>query len=256
VLPDDAETELRRTYEPLLAYLVTATGLRFDLHIPADYEALVDAFDAGSLDLVWFGGLTFAQAEQRSGARPLVSRDIDASFTSAFVAVRDAAGNSLGGFASKPFAFGPRLSTSGHLMPLVFLGTRGINPEAFFGDVRHSRSHGETIEWVRDGVVAVGAINGQILEAAWRSGRIERDALKILATTPPYQNYVWATRETLDPGLRQQLRMAFLALDPADPEHAALLATHGARGYIPVAEEAYASLREVSRTMGLLEPRQ
>lgn len=253
VLPDEAEPRLREVYDPLLSYLTSATGLGFELDVPEDYDALVDAFDAGALDLAWFGGLTFARARLRSNADPLVSRDIDSRFTTVFIVAGDAEGDSLEAFAGKPMAFGPLLSTSGHLMPRAFLSKREIQPESFFAKVRHSSGHDETVAWVRDGAVAIGAVNSQIFYALARAGRVGGDGPRIVATTAPYQNYVWATSPTLDPGVRRSLLAAFLALDPADPEQAAMLANLGGGGFVPVDAESFVELQRVAREIGLLE---
>lgn len=252
VLPDEAEARLRTLYDPLLAYLASATGLELALEVPRDYDALVDAFDAGALDLAWFGGLTFSQARERSGAEPLVSRDIDARFSTVFVTAGNAEGNKLESFSGMSLAFGPQLSTSGHLMARAFLEERGIRPEAFFGDVRYSAGHDETAAWVRDGKVAIGAVNAQIIRAIFDDGRIAKGDLRVIGTTPPYQDYVWATRDTLDPAVRRALLGAFLALDPAVPEHAILLRRFGAGGYVPVAAEAFKPLQQVASELGLL----
>jgi len=250
VLPDEAEARLRAHYDPLLAYVSAATGLDLDLYIPSDYGDLLDAFDAGAVDLAWFGGLTFSRAQQRSNALPLVSRDVDVRFTSSFVVRSDAEGSSIEAFAGKPLAFGPRLSTSGHLMPRAFLEARGIQPESFFGAVKYSAGHDETLAFVADGVAAIGAVNSVIAEAILGDGGHD---LRIVAATPPYQNYVWATPETLDAGVRGALLDAFLELDPAVPEHAVLLSELGAGGFLPVGAEAYIPVRQAAREAGLLE---
>ena len=250
VLPDEAEQRLRRLYDPLLAYLAASTGLGFELHVPANYEALLETFDRGELDLVWFGGLTFSRAQVSSNAQPLVSRDTDVRFTTSFVVASDAEGDSLEAFAGESLAFGPRLSTSGHLMARAFLDARGIRPEAFFESVKYSARHDETAAWVRDGVVAIGVVNSAILQTLLRTGRLGGNDVKIVSTTPPYQNYVWATRATLDTDVRQTLLEAFLALDPAVPEHAVLLDELGADGFLPVGSDAYLELQQVVSEVG------
>jgi phosphonate transport system substrate-binding protein len=253
VLPDESESRLRALYDPLVHYLATATGLRIELYVPEDYDALLDAFDDDELDLVWFGGLTFSEALQRSNAHPLVSRDIDARFTTLFLAAADADGDSVEDFKDKPFAFGPRLSTSGHLMARAFLEEHGIQAEVFFENVKYSSGHDETIHWIHDGTVAIGSVNAQILQTMLHERRLDSTKLRVVATSPPYQNYVWATRETLDPGVRQALMDAFLALDPAVPEHASILANFGAGGFVPIGSDSYTVLSSLAIKLGLLD---
>ena len=52
-----------------------------------DYAASVEALANRQVDLAWFGGFTFVQAQQRSGgkAMPLVQRTEDEQFRSVFI---------------------------------------------------------------------------------------------------------------------------------------------------------------------------
>ena len=86
-IPDQNPEKLNRLYG------VLADELSQSLNVPvryvpvSNYPAAVSAFRTGSLDLVWFGGLTGVQARlQTPGARVLAQRDIDARFTSVFIA--------------------------------------------------------------------------------------------------------------------------------------------------------------------------
>lgn len=253
VLPDQEEAELRGRYEPLLVYLSNATGLEMELRVPADYGALLDEFDAGRIDLAWLGGLTFAQAELRSGALPLVSRDVDLEFTSDFLVSASSTARGLEDLEGAVLAFGPPLSTSGHLMPRYFLRELGIDVDLHFSEVRHSSGHDETTAWVRDGVVAVGAANSIIVERMFADGRLGQDDVRVVARTPTYQNYVWAVPPDLDRAVRDRILDAFLALDGSTAEGAAILHEWGARGFLPVSTANYEALREAARAAGMIE---
>ncbi|MFL0781536.1 MAG: PhnD/SsuA/transferrin family substrate-binding protein, partial [Prochlorococcus sp.] len=85
-IPDQNPEQLNRLYGLLASEL--SRELNVDVrYIPiSNYPAAVSAFRTGSLDLVWFGGLTGVQARlQRPGARVLAQREIDAQFHSLFI---------------------------------------------------------------------------------------------------------------------------------------------------------------------------
>ena len=107
VLPGQSEDRLLNKHGPLLDYLRSETGLEFELSIPRDYADLLESFDAGEVDLAWFGGLTFTQAAHRSGAVPLAFRDIDLQFTSCYLVAAADTRMSIRDFRGERFSFGP-----------------------------------------------------------------------------------------------------------------------------------------------------
>ena len=255
VLPDQSAGRLRNKYAPLLEYLRAATRFDYELTIPDDYADLLVRFDAGEVDLAWFGGLTFTQAQQRSGAVPLAFRDVDLQFTSCYLVDADDPRNAVRDFRNERFAFGPELSTSGHLMPRYYMERDGLNPDEWFDSVQHSAGHDQTALWVSDGRVAIGVANCVIVAALFESGDLDRQQVRVMETTPPYSDYVWAARPGLDDSTRIRILDAFLALDAAVPEHRALLRSQGANSYLPAGLSDFETVRMAAIRAGVLEDR-
>lgn len=252
VLPDQSEEALRDRYAPLLAYLAAETGVPFELVVPDSYEALLEKFYSDEVDLAYFGGFTFLKARQTAGARGLVMRDVDSRFRSSFLARADRPEVAIADFRGATLAFGSPLSTSGHLMPRYFLQQDNIDPDTWFANVVYSGSHDATAYLVRDGKADLGAANAEIIEAMYRDGRLNRDEVRVVRQSPPYTNYVWATRSRIGDGLRQDLTDAFLKLSPAEPEHAAILERLGAGGFLPVQHEELKPLKTIAISLDLL----
>lgn len=252
VLPDLAPDALRSQYEGLVRHLAASSGLDVELVLPDSYDDLLDRFHDDRVDLAWFGGLTFLRAELRSGAVPLVMRDVDQDFTSDFLVARSNDATSVRELAGATLTFGPRLSTSGHLMPRAHLARLGIGPETFFSDVRHSSGHDETALLVQDGRIDVGAANSLIVEAMFEDGRLSADRVRVLDRTPPFRNYLWAAHPNLSPDTKTALRDAFLELQADVPAHAEILRRQGAGGYVPVSRSDYDELYRTARSAGLL----
>ncbi len=253
VLPGESKETLAQRYEPLRKHLSETLGLPCELVFPDSYDALVESFGAGTVDLVFFGGFTFVQAMTTYDAVALVMSDIDTRFTSYFVARADSAATSIADCEDSVFAFGSRFSTSGHLMPRHFLALQDITPETFFREVRFSGAHDTTVEWVRDGTVAIGVVNPHVFRAMVADGRIEKSEFRIVWETPPYSNYVWAVQSTLGKTGRNKLRDAFLVLSPTRDEHKEILRNMDAGGFFPADAEAFSSLKEIAPSMELLQ---
>ncbi len=252
VLPEQSEERLQQRYMPLVDYLEASTTLDIELVGSESYTDLRDRFGRGDVHLANFGGLTFAQAEATAGAEPLVLRDTDLAFTSCYVVLGTDTRESVEEFAGESFAFGPPLSTSGHLMPRHYLSINGITPEEEFESVRHSDGHNQTAEWVRDGVVALGVVNCMILEPLLREQRLAPGEIRVLETTPTYGNYVWAVQAAMSDNVRMQLRDAFLALDATVPEDRELLRSLGANGYLPAGRSDFDDVRRAAAALDLI----
>src|SRR4051812_36045989 len=81
-IPDESPTELARKAAPLMKYLEQKLGTKVEFTPVTDYAAAVEALANKQVDLAWFGGFTFVQAQQRSGGKavPLVQREEDEKF--------------------------------------------------------------------------------------------------------------------------------------------------------------------------------
>ena len=77
-IPDQNPENLNRLYGTLSSELSEKLDVPVRYAPVSNYAAAVSAFRTGSLDLVWFGGLTGVQARlQTPGYRVLAQRDID-----------------------------------------------------------------------------------------------------------------------------------------------------------------------------------
>ena len=253
-IPDEAPTELQRKFKPLGEYLAKATGMKVVFTPVSDYAAVVESLATGKLDMAWLGGFTYVQAKIRTNgtAIPIVQRAEDAVFTSQFITA-DPSIKSLADLKGKTFAFGAPSSTSGSLMPRYFLLKDGINPEKDFKTVAYSGAHDATVAFVAAGKADAGVLNTSVWDKLVESKKVDTSRVRVFATTPKYFDYNWTVRGDLDPALTQKLTDAFLKLDPAKPEHKAIMDLQRASKFIPTQPENYASTEEAAKSAGLLK---
>jgi len=252
-IPDEAPTELLRKFEPLGAYLEQELGMPVKFVPVSDYAAVVEALAADRVDLAWLGGFTFVQTRLKTGnAIPLVQREQDAVFTSKFITA-DPAVKTLADLKGKTFAFGSVSSTSGSLMPRYFMLKDDITPEKFFSRVAYSGAHDATVAWVQAGKADAGVLNASVWDKLVAAGKVDTDKVRVFATTEPYYDYNWTVRGNLDPQLTAKIKAAFLALDPSNPEHKAILDLQAASRFIETRPENYQSIEQAARDAGLLK---
>ncbi|ATH15116.1 putative selenate ABC transporter substrate-binding protein [Delftia sp. NA_296.1] len=253
-IPDEAPTELQRKFEPLGKYLSAQTGMKVVFTPVTDYAAVVESLATRKLDLAWLGGFTFVQAKIRTNgtAIPIVQREEDAKFTSKFITANPAI-KTLADLKGKSFAFGAPSSTSGSLMPRFFLQQDGINPEKDFKTVAFSGAHDATVAFVAAGKAEAGVLNASVWDKLVESKKVDTSKVRVFATTPPYFDYNWTVRGDLDPALVKKLTDAFLALDPAKPEHKAILELQRAARFVPTQASNYEGIEAAAKSAGLLK---
>lgn len=245
VLPDDEDAALQHRYALLINHLTSELNLEVELVIPANYQTLVDMFGMGQLDAAYFGGTTFVAANMRHGAVPLVMRDVDVELSTYFIARHDSPAAGIESFKGQRFIFGSRFSTAGHLMPRFFMHEIGIDPEIYFTNIDYAGTDEKTIENVLNGSANIGSVAAEAVDAMLNDGRLEPGQLRIIWETPPYASHIWAVRADLGNGFTNRLRDAFLALSPADPKNAEILARMGSGGFLPAQSRDFDRLRMI-----------
>ena len=261
-IPDQNPERLNRLYGALSDELGASLNVEVRYVPVSNYAAAVSAFRSGSLDLVWFGGLTGVQARlQTPGATVLAQRDIDAEFTSVFIA-NGASGlrpitsaDQLVQLKGRRLAFGSESSTSGRLMPQYFLGENGVTmAELAGGGPGFSGSHDATIAVVQSGAYEVGALNSQVWQSNVDAGRVDPAKAAVIWRTPPYVDYHWVARPDLDSrfgeGFTGRVQNALLSLTPTTERGALVLELFGAKRFIPAQNEDYSKIEAVGRQLG------
>ncbi|KFC70154.1 putative selenate ABC transporter substrate-binding protein [Massilia sp. LC238] len=253
-IPDEAPTELQRKFEPLGKYLSKATGLKVEFTPVTDYAASVEGLINRKIDMVWFGGFTFVQANVRSKGQvvPLVQRAEDEKFRSVFITTKPDI-NKLEDLKGKTLSFGSESSTSGHLMPRSFLLGAKINPDTDLKRVAFSGAHDATVAAVAGGKVDAGALNISVWDKLVETKKVDPKVVRVFYTTPGYYDYNWTVRSDMSPALQKKITDAFLALDASTPEGKQILDLQRATRFVPTRTANYGAIEAAARNAGLLK---
>lgn len=253
-IPDESPTELARKAAPLMKYLEQRLGVKVEYTPVSDYAASVEALASRQVDLAWFGGFTFVQAQQRSGGKaiPLVQREEDTKFRSVFI-TSDPQIKSLADLKGHNFSFGSQSSTSGHLMPRSFLLAAGIDPDRDFKRVAYSGAHDATVAAVASGKVDAGAVNISVWEKLVADKKVDPGKVHVFYTTPPYYDYNWTVHADMPAAQREKLLKAFLDLDASTPQGKEILELQRATRFVPTKAENYKGIETAARSAGLLK---
>jgi phosphonate transport system substrate-binding protein len=253
-IPDESPTELARKAVPLVKYLEQKLDMKVEFTPVSDYAAAVEALANKQVDMAWYGGFTFVQANIRSGGKavPLVQREEDEKFRSVFISGNPAI-KTLADLRGKTVSFGSQSSTSGHLMPRSFLLQAGIDPDRDFKRVAYSGAHDATIVAVAAGKVDAGALNISVWEKFVTDKKVDTSKVKVIYTTPPYFDYNWTVHADMLPAQREKLTRAFLDLNKSTPEGREILELQRATRFIPTKADNYKSIEAAARSAGLIK---
>lgn len=254
-IPDAQPNAMSATYEPFAAYLSKELGIPVTYTAVTDYQATVTGLASKQLELVWYGGYTSVQADRESkgNAQRICMREEDKHFKSVFVANPASGIKTLADLRGKKFTFGSNSSTSGHLMPRTFLMAAGIQPEKDFAQVAYQKNHDATAQAVEAGTVDAGALNFLRWQQLVDEKKLDTAKVAVFHTSPEYVDYCWSARRDLPEGLKDAIRKAFLALDPANPEHKKLLDAHKASKYVAANDADWKGIEDAAKAAGLLK---
>lgn len=244
-LPLENREAMLRQFLPLATYLQRQLGQPVDMVFHDRYEALLEAFARGDVDLALLGPLPYVRLRERvAGAVPLV-HFLEADGTSAYrCALVDFAGDRVtpATLRARPLALTQPLSTCGPLAadPLLRAYTG-------FGLDRVSYRHLPTHEAVALAVVAGEHPAGTLKENIAR--KFATLGLRVLALSEPFPAFALvANAATLTPERRQALTRALL-LAPAEAR--ADWGRDWRHGLRPASDADYAAVR---RLVGRMPP--
>jgi phosphonate transport system substrate-binding protein len=252
-IPDESPTELARKAGPLVKYLEGKLGMKVEFTPVTDYAAAVETLINKKVDMAWFGGFTFVQANTRSGGKvlPIAQREEDEKFKSVFI-TSDPAIKSLADLKGKDVSFGSQSSTSGHLMPRSFLLQAGLDPDKDFKRVAFSGAHDATIAAVASGKVQAGALNISVWDKFVADKKVDTDKVRVFYTTPPYYDYNWTVHAEMPAALREKLTQALLSLSRDTAEGKEILELQRATRFVPTKVDNYKGIEAAAKSAGLL----
>lgn len=250
LLPDRDPATLTQQYTLLFDYISKKVNKPYQLIIPKDYSELVDLFKNQSVDLAFFGGYTFVEANKSDGAVPLVMRDIDRKFLSVIAANKGKALNNIEDLQGTRFSFGSKLSTSGHLMPRYYMSKMNIFPEKYFSTVEYSQAHNKTLENVANGLVDAGVLNANVYNQMTKNDAELAEKVKVIWQSRPYPDYVWAGQSYLEQELQNDLILAFLSLNYDQENEKIILEGLDAQAFFPATINDF---NELKKAIALLE---
>ncbi len=257
-IPDQNTTELRQKFAPLTEHLSQVLGVAVEYVPSRDYQASVEMFRAGDIQLAWFGGLTGVQARAAvPGAKAIAQGEVDPQYYSYFIAnsetgleLQEDFPDEIGQYA---FTFGSESSTSGRLMPEYFIKENtDQSPDEFFAKgFSFSGSHDKTVELVEAGQFSCGVVNYKVYDQRVAAGKTDPNVCRVIWKTPTYADYNFTAHPEIDSifgvGFTDKLQKAL-----TDIKDESLLSALPRRKLIKAHNDEFSGIEAVAKQLGMV----
>jgi phosphonate transport system substrate-binding protein len=257
LIPALTEGDYKEPIEKLEVVLDEALPQDVSIEVFPDYNAVVESLNFGHIEMAYLGPSTYVEANERSGARAIITQLIDGEpYYHSYIITHvekpwDNLDELAGDAGEVRFAFGDINSTSGSLVPRVELMDRDLYADEnnhAFADIQFLGSHDATGQAVQGQHVDAGAIDSAYFNTLIDQGKLDGAQFKILWESEPLYQYPWTVSTEVDDETVQLLTDAFLAI-----EDETILRGFGADGFVETSDEHYDEVRRVMQETGKLD---
>nr|MDX3810574.1 phosphonate ABC transporter substrate-binding protein [Bosea sp. (in: a-proteobacteria)] len=200
IISTESQQNLRPKWEPLLADMEKATGLKVKPFFASDYGGVIEGMRFGKVQLAWYGNKSAMEAVDRAEGEVFVQTVASngaPGYWSLVLVPKDSPINSLDDLLkcdkTLNFGLGDPNSTSGYLVPMTFVfGARGIDPKTCFKNVTNA-NHETNAMAVANGQVHAAANNTESLELIEKNQPAAFAKIKVIWKSPliPSDPLVW-----------------------------------------------------------------
>ena len=245
-----------------LEELFRRRGIDLDWILYSDYDAMVDAFVKGDIDLAWNGPLGYVKIKRLLDrpCRVIAMRDVDIDFVTQFITHSESDILTVEDLLGRRFAFGRRGSEQAGLVPYYVLKQSGLNPDkdlsaVSFYEERESwntSDERDVVERVASGEFDAGAVSRRTLELMVEDGSLTGHPVRVFWSSPAYSHCCFTAQQDMEPQLVAQIEAAFLAITGSDEVERAVLEGEGCSSFVAGVEEGWEIIEDAAVTEGLV----
>jgi phosphonate transport system substrate-binding protein len=231
-------------------------GVPVKLFTPADYDGVIQGLLGGTLDYAWLGASAYAKVyltDPEAVEVKLTKQNVDGS--TGYYAIgftrKDTGITSMDEAKGKVFAFADPNSTSGYLVPGAELAAKYGDLKSYFGEVKMSGGHEQTIVGVANGDFDAGVswadglgnwedgYNSGAFRKAADAGLVDMSNLVEIWRSTLIPEGPMVVRKALPQDVKDKVTELTANLWETDPECAYAVAAGEAKDFVKVEHKAY-----------------
>jgi phosphonate transport system substrate-binding protein len=212
IISTEASSNLKVMFDPWLAEMAKATGLKVNAFFASDYAGIIEAMRFGKVQVAWHGNKSAMAAVDRADgevfAQTIPANGL-AGYYSHIIVHQDSPYQKLEDVLkcdkSIDFGIGDPNSTSGFTVPMTFIfAAKNIEPKDCFKTVRNANHEANALA-VANKLVAVAANNSENLDRLEKTNAEARKKIRVIWTSPliPSDPLVW--RKDLDDATKKKI---------------------------------------------------
>ncbi len=242
-------------------------GPEIDYVLYSNYDSLVRALLAKEVAMGWNTNLAWLKAQHRTQGtcRALAMRDVDARFTTIFVARSDSGVEKLEDAQGKRIAVGSADSAQAAILPVHFLQDAGVDLDQctvlrFDLDVGKHGDTGtselEVLRALREGQADIGVVGDTTWARLLNDRKIDPREIQPFWTSPGYCHCNFTVLEDFPEDQAEQWTDSLLSMSYNDTRWRELMELEGLKQWLRASPEimsGYNVLQEAVEKQGLIE---
>ena len=255
--PDEGNPRMGQLHDSFRYALQEHLGIEVNELLGGEFAVGIEAARAGNLDVMMVTPMSYFQAIAVADVEPLVTFSVEAieNYTTVFITRADRDDiNTLEDARGRTFAFVDPASSSGYMVPAVFLVEEMgldvdqlVNPGYFFETVAFSGQHQASIMGILMGDFDVAAVGYPVI--GMMGDAIDPSELKIIARTAPIPQPMYVIRSDLPRDLIDAILEFYLQF--ADEDYFESLHGSASVRFIRAYHEDYMGMYRMIQMLGL-----
>ena len=245
-----------------LEELFRRRGIDLDWVLYSDYDAMVDAFVKGDIDLAWNGPLGYVKIKRLLDrpCRVIAMRDVDIDFVTQFITGSESEILTVEDLIGRRFAFGRRSSEQAGLVPYYVLKQAGLDPNkdlaasSFYEERQSGNASDErdVVERVASGEFDAGAVSRRTLDVMAEDGSLSEHSVRAFWSSPAYSHCCFTAQGDMEPQLAAQIESAFLSITGSDEVERAVLEGEACDSFVAGIQEGWKIIEDAAVAEGLV----
>ncbi len=248
------EISLER-HQDIVAFIKKETGLDIIQVFPESFDDHMKKVGSGEIDISFSNPFVYIKIAQQYDARAfgrIIEKEGKDMFRGEICVLKDSPLQTLADLKGKRVMAVSPSSAGGYLFQRGMLVEAGIDPNEDL-----------TIDFAQEAgkqeKAFLAMYSGEYDACFVREGtrtevmkdQVDISKVRVLAYTPWYSGWVYATRKGLDPVVLDKIRSAMLKLDFSDPEHKAILEKAKFVKIVPSEDKDFDTIRELASKLEL-----
>ena len=235
-------------YQPFIDYLNENTPYQFEIKLSRVYQDTIERLGRKEIIIASCGPVPYIQARGRFPVKPILrplSGDGKPYYRGVMFVRHDSLIRKIGDLKGKSFAFGPELSTAGHILPEYHLKRAGIRLKDLkeYSFLRH---HDSVVNAVLKGKFDAGAVKDVV------AYQHEKEGLRFIYITDAIPTVPIVVREDAPAELVMAVKAALLKIDPRDQNDKTKMVQWDEEfkyGFIEAKDSDYDAIRKILQSI-------